>query len=1095
MEADLGIDSIKRVEILGAMTTKFPELPELDQNALAEMHTLGEIVAYVEEQAPVSSGTASAAPVAAAAVAASTGLDSAAIQKGMLEIVNEKTGYPVEMLDLNMDMEADLGIDSIKRVEILGAMTTKFPELPELDQNALAEMHTLGEIVAYVEQQTPAATSAPVAAAPVVATSVGLDSAAIKQGMLEIVNEKTGYPVEMLDLNMDMEADLGIDSIKRVEILGAMTTKFPELPELDQNALAEMHTLGEIVAYVEQQTPGQSTGESIAQPNDSSAELTVTSSTVKKKALTQPDLLSAELAITGRTCLITDNGTKTTHHLAKILVDSGWQVKVLRFPKSLTSSPSSLPKGVKSVQLKNATEADLEAAIGNDPVHGFIYLTPKASKKTPLLNFNRDEETRLKMAFFAAKHLHKQLVESPSEGRNFFVSVTNMDGEIGTAGNNRFDSIQGGYNGLLKTLNLEWESVFCRAIDLSPKFSDKQSAQVIADELFDADLTVSEVGCSPEGRMTLVGDARTELLPVDSHKKMNAESVFLVSGGAKGVTAACITKLAQDFHCRFILLGRAVYNEGAEPDWAKGCTDDAELKQKIMQDLLSRGEKPTPKGINQALRAIKSDREISQTLNDINKAGGLAEYISADVTQTEGLKEKVAPAVAKLGKITGLIHGAGVLADKPIQKKTEADFDAVISTKIHGLEAMFSVITDSDLEYLVLFSSAAGFYGNNGQSDYAIANDILNKTAYQFSSAYPQCHVVSFNWGPWDGGMVTPELKRYFKERNVEIIPLAEGAAIFEGEMHPSRQQTVQLLVGSSMRAESNNDTELQTLNITSKLLLKDNVFLEDHVIGDNAVLPSAAALSWMVDSCEKTHPEYRFNRCENFQVLKGIVFDKSQADDYQIEIKETAKSNTDGIHCQLTVSSVNPENQKPIWHYKADITLNKLAPLALIYKAMDLSENSAAQDGAVLYTNGTLFHGPRFQSIRKVLNHSEQKLTLICHLDSVSAKDQGKFLVGSTNLFATDLMFQAMLVWVRLQRNMGSLPLKFVEMVQYQDVPMHTDFYISVDVEAVTETSLKATVYLHDASGLIYAQANGAEVTISPSLNSLFVKKLTLAV
>jgi len=245
----------------------------------------------------------------------------------------------------------------------------------------------------------------------------------------------------------------------------------------------------------------------------------------------------------------------------------------------------------------------------------------------------------------------------------------------------------------------------------------------------------------------------------------------------------------------------------------------------------------------------------------------------------------------------------------------------------------------------------------------------------------------------------------------------------------------------------------------------------------------------------KKTHPEYRFNRCENFQVLKGIVFDNDQADDYQIEVKETAKSNDGGIQCQLTVSSVNKKTKKPVWHYKADIILDKSAPQTSMYKTMDLAENSAAQDGAVLYANGTLFHGPRFQSIRKVVNHSDQKLTLICHLDNVSVKDQGKFLVGSTNLFATDLMFQAMLVWVRMQRDMGSLPLKFVEMVQYQDVPMNTDFYVSVDVEAVTETSLKATVYLHDASGVVYAQANGAEVTISPSLNSLFVKKLTLAV
>jgi len=239
MEADLGIDSIKRVEILGEMTNKFPQLPELDQNALAEMRTLGEIVEYVEQQAPKGE---IAAP-------AGNGLDLATITKGMLEIVNEKTGYPEEMLELGMDMEADLGIDSIKRVEILGEMTNKFPQLPELDQNALSEMRTLGEIVDYVEQQAPKGEIAPSTGGG------GLDLATITQGMLEIVNEKTGYPEEMLELGMDMEADLGIDSIKRVEILGAMTDKFPQLPELDQNALSEMRTLGEIVDYVEQQAP------------------------------------------------------------------------------------------------------------------------------------------------------------------------------------------------------------------------------------------------------------------------------------------------------------------------------------------------------------------------------------------------------------------------------------------------------------------------------------------------------------------------------------------------------------------------------------------------------------------------------------------------------------------------------------------------------------------------------------------------------------------------------------------------------------------------------------------------------------------------
>lgn len=52
--------------------------------------------------------------------------------------------------------------------------------------------------------------------------------------MLAIIADKTGYPVEALAPELDLEADLGIDSIKRVEILGAVSETFPAL---DVNAI------------------------------------------------------------------------------------------------------------------------------------------------------------------------------------------------------------------------------------------------------------------------------------------------------------------------------------------------------------------------------------------------------------------------------------------------------------------------------------------------------------------------------------------------------------------------------------------------------------------------------------------------------------------------------------------------------------------------------------------------------------------------------------------------------------------------------------------------------------------------------------------
>ncbi|WP_297897696.1 type I polyketide synthase [Shewanella sp.] len=267
MEADLGIDSIKRVEILGTVQDELPGLPELSPEDLAECRTLGEIVNYMNSKLPAV-GSIIVAPITAANVAtqvataapAVNGLSAALVQQTMMSVVADKTGYPTEMLELSMDMEADLGIDSIKRVEILGTVQDELPGLPELSPEDLAECRTLGEIVNYMQSKLTQNDKLPAADQIVVSTTApttpaasGLSAALvhaseIKSTMMAVVADKTGYPTEMLELSMDMEADLGIDSIKRVEILGTVQDELPGLPELNPEDLAECRTLGEIVA-------------------------------------------------------------------------------------------------------------------------------------------------------------------------------------------------------------------------------------------------------------------------------------------------------------------------------------------------------------------------------------------------------------------------------------------------------------------------------------------------------------------------------------------------------------------------------------------------------------------------------------------------------------------------------------------------------------------------------------------------------------------------------------------------------------------------------------------------------------------------------
>ena len=148
----------------------------------------------------------------------------------------------------------------------------------------------------------------------------------------------------------------------------------------------------------------------------------------------------------------------------------------------------------------------------------------------------------------------------------------------------------------------------------------------------------------------------------------------------------------------------------------------------------------------------------------------------------------------RLGPITGIIHGAGTLADKRIENKTEKDFETVYAAKVHGLENLLDCVPINQLQHLILFSSVAGFYGNIGQADYAIANEILNKAAYLVKRYAPACHVISVNWGPWDAGMVTPELKRYFEQHQIKVIPIDTGTQMLVEELECGAHDVVQVV-------------------------------------------------------------------------------------------------------------------------------------------------------------------------------------------------------------------------------------------------------------------------------------------------------------
>jgi NAD(P)-dependent dehydrogenase (short-subunit alcohol dehydrogenase family)/1-acyl-sn-glycerol-3-phosphate acyltransferase len=778
-----------------------------------------------------------------------------------------------------------------------------------------------------------------------------------------------------------------------------------------------------------------------------------------------------------------------------VLIERGWIVNILHFPASVIAKRSTLPAGINQVVLTDLSEAHLKqqlAAVVNNygPIGAFIHLNPLSQDVKDNILGRESEKNILKSVFLIAKHLKKSLTEAAHYGRSCFITVTRFDGELGLGQNQSVkiqNLISGGLFGLTKTLNMEWEHVFCRAIDLSPELGASISAELIIAELYDPNLLITEVGYNFQQERITLGK-KSPQFPFGKRGKpsrqLSSDSVFLVSGGGRGITAQCVIRLAEAFPCKFILLGRT--QRTVEPGYTQGCIDENELKQRIIKNIQTQGEKPTPVKVQKVLKAILAQREIDETLQAIVQVGGQAKYLSVDITDAAALQDKLTASVERFGSITGIIHGAGVLADKLIEKKTEQDFESVYSTKINGLQSMLACVNDSQLDHLVLFSSAAGFYGNIGQSDYAIANEILNKFAHDYKRQHPACHVVSFNWGPWDGGMVTPELKQMFAQRNIEVIPTEIGTQIVVDNLKTAVSEAVQVLVSSPFTIpERKLEPELQTYRIRRKLTLEANPFLQDHIIGGKAVLPTTCASVWLANTCSVLYPGYQFLSCETYKVLKGIVFDETLASEYIIDLKEINKSQ-DEIDLTTTIWSETVSG-KPHYHYSNQIKLVSQPPTAPYYDAYDnTTDESLAK--RLPYQDGTLFHGPRFQGVKRILNISPEKLTVECVLPQVDEKQLGQFPALSFNPIAADVQFQSLLIWVRHFYQAASLPLSCQKGEIFQAIADGETFYVSMEVESSTDTKLVANIMSHDNRGQVFSRVLGAEVTISQQLNHLFV-------
>jgi acyl transferase domain-containing protein/NAD(P)-dependent dehydrogenase (short-subunit alcohol dehydrogenase family)/acyl carrier protein len=699
----------------------------------------------------------------------------------VLAIVSERTGYQSDMLDLDANLEADLGIDSIKRTEISGAIRKRFTEIPAPVLQSMACAQSLRAIIDIVEKNVIVAPQLSKDAPPVMKSADAPSGESIASAVLDIVSERTGYQSDMLDLDSNLEADLGIDSIKRTELSGAIRKLFPALLQKDAQSIACAQTLRAIIDVVEKTASApDDTLKTIELKNtnlDSPGAKPVARFKVVPVAVAAPSLL--EVLSPGLTVIITSDDAG----LARSIAERLREIKV--DPILLINSANAESPGCLPMDLSNpaAIKETVERICAGATVAGVLHIAPlRPSPALRDMSFAQWQErtgSDCKSLLSLAQASFPFLDASLKKGlQPFFIGV--VRDSILTADCHQQESApwQGGVTGFINSLAIEWPNIHCRTIDIGLCAENERANSIL-----------KEISCRDTHHLIAYKDTERLAPKIIRHTYadtadapvINSDSSIIITGGARGITSEIAIELATRFQPKLLLVGRSPFPEKEHPDTV-GKTSKLELTKILGEQSRQRGNKPIVREIERAYEKLLADREIVKTIATLRDTGARVQYRGLDMATEAGVSLAIETAMKEFGRIDGVIHGAGVNDDCLVLDKKAESFSRVLDTKANSAFLLYRALARLPLRFFVFFSSVARL-GSAGQADYAAANEIIDLFASGPMSA-GNYKVASISWGPWLNRGMTEKLDRsIFEAKGCEMVRPIDGRAWFIDEL------------------------------------------------------------------------------------------------------------------------------------------------------------------------------------------------------------------------------------------------------------------------------------------------------------------------
>lgn len=916
--------------------------------------------------------------------AAAGGVD--AITTAVINIVAKKTGYPVEMLELDLDLEADLGIDTVKQAETVAEIRNAFG-LRRDEELRLRDYPTIGHVVQFVKDRIGATVTPPAAAADLPAAPEAPAGDAIAKKVIDIVARKTGYPEEMLEMDLDLEADLGIDTVKQAETVAEIRAFF-DLPKQDTLSLRDYPTLGHVVQFVTDRLPSVTVAQGPVEAMGGLLPGETDQPAPEVKISCRSVVPAARLPLS----LCTPTGLK---------LDAGTRVLVALDQGGVGEALVGLlrDRGVEVLEIHPERKTDgltawVTALREQGPIDGVVWLPAldiePAVEDLDLEAWRALCRERLDDLVATLRALYDASV--------FLITATRLGGLHGYGDEGASAPLGGAVIGFAKAYARERPEALVKAVDFAPSGEALAVAEALLAEAL-TDPSIVEVGYRDRQRWS-VTLAEPSIAPASPAYRLERDSVFLVTGAGGGITSAIVRDLAGQSGGHFYLLDLAPAPRRDHPDLTRLSEDREALKRDLIQRHQEQGSRVTPKQVEDELFALEREAAASRLIGAIEAAGGTAHYHAVDITDGRRLSDVVEEIRVTHGRIDVLLHAAGLEISRPLPNKSDAEFAKVFSVKADGFFNLLRATAGLPLGACVAFSSVAGRFGNAGQTDYSAANDLLCKLTAYLRRARPETRGLVIDWSAWaDIGMATRgSIPTMMRAAGIDMIPPDQGIPVVRRELEAGTRGELVVAGSLGILVEATDPSgglaegpvaawlaehssalpligRIRTAGLHEGLEVETELdptalpFLYDHQVErDLPYLPGVMGIEAFGQLARLLAGDWHVTEVRDVSFLRPFKFYHNRA--RSLLLRATSLRHENGDHWLRTRLRSVTQPSKPglpvqeAVHFVADVRTSRTPVEALQVEPPIPPAGSAVVEAADIYQ--LYFHGPAYQVLER---------------------------------------------------------------------------------------------------------------------------------